>query len=105
MNDIYFIYTFLHADVPFASIVKVNVVEIDTANKKATYEFIDGDFMTNYKTYKVGIQVIPKEDGEGCLLNWYCEYEKKSPEIPDPIFHRDAIFKIFEQFDEYLLKA
>ncbi|MED6143643.1 hypothetical protein PIB30_007946 [Stylosanthes scabra] len=78
---------------------------VDEENRTITYSVIDGEVLKYLKSYKGFISVTPKEDDNGSIVKWCCEYEKASQDVPEPIFIKEFATKIFPKVDDYLLSA
>ncbi|KAJ0038720.1 hypothetical protein Pint_22319 [Pistacia integerrima] len=57
-------------------------VAIDDKNKSATYKTIEGTGLQMFKSFKIYIEVTPRD--EGCVLHWTLEYEKLNANVEDP---------------------
>uniref|UniRef100_A0A5B6ZNS7 Bet v I/Major latex protein domain-containing protein n=1 Tax=Davidia involucrata TaxID=16924 RepID=A0A5B6ZNS7_DAVIN len=88
---------------PLISVMKEKVDAVDEAKKTVTYSVIGGDLLKYYKSFKATLVVSPK--GDGSLVQWTCEFEKASEEIPDPNIIRDFAVKNFQELDDYIHKA
>ncbi|XP_057956591.1 MLP-like protein 28 [Malania oleifera] len=78
-------------------------VTIDDEKKTVRMVFFEGDPMKDYKVYNVVIQVIPK--GEGGVVKWTLEYERRSESIPPPHRYLDFVTKLTKDLDASLLSA
>ncbi|KAL4569433.1 hypothetical protein LXL04_025071 [Taraxacum kok-saghyz] len=73
------------------SVVKTLIEEIDEGKKSVTFKALDGDLLKIYKIFVVHIHVDTY--GSNNLVTWTIEYEKLSPDVPDP----DKLFDFFEK--------
>ncbi|KMT03097.1 hypothetical protein BVRB_8g196550 [Beta vulgaris subsp. vulgaris] len=69
--------------------VKTIVEEIDMEKKSIKYRALEGNMMEEYKTITGKVQVIPKDE-QNCIFRWTLEYEKLSPDMPEPSALLDA---------------
>ncbi|KAL2943850.1 Kirola [Bienertia sinuspersici] len=73
--------------------VTIGIEEIDEENKFVRYSYNDGLILKNfYKTLSSKIQVASK--GEGCIVKWSFEYEKKNEDVPDPKLYIDFLLGV-----------
>ncbi|KAK9742134.1 hypothetical protein RND81_03G150700 [Saponaria officinalis] len=82
--------------------VKTIVAEIDDDNKIVSYDYTEGhgQLRSNYKSLKSKIQAIPK--GEGCIVKWSFEYEKKCENVPDARIYIDFLLDCAKNIDARL---
>lgn len=84
--------------------VTKDIVEaVDKENKTITYKVIEGDLLEKYKSLKVTIQTIPKD--EATLASWTLEYEKLNTNIPHPIKLLEYAIHLSEELDGHLVQA
>ncbi|KAG7592710.1 Bet v I/Major latex protein [Arabidopsis thaliana x Arabidopsis arenosa] len=58
-------------------------IEVDEENKSVSFVALDGDVLKQYKTYKITLDVVPKDD-QVCIAKWTWEYEKLNDDVPPP---------------------
>ncbi|KAM6589228.1 hypothetical protein CsatA_011833 [Cannabis sativa] len=85
---------------------KEKIEVVDEEKKIFGFSIIGGDLLKDYKSFKMSIQVVPKDDDDdgndqGSLLKMSCEYEKVALHNPDPIHVKDFAFKLLKQLDDY----
>ncbi|XP_021293114.1 MLP-like protein 423 [Herrania umbratica] len=85
---------------PLVKVSKERIESVDEAGKIYVYSIIGGDLTQYYKTFIGKIIVIPK--GESSLVQWSCEFEKASEEIPDPSVIKEFAVKNFVEIDDYI---
>ncbi|RZB60205.1 putative ribose-5-phosphate isomerase 1 [Glycine soja] len=74
-------------------------------NKSITFNFFDGEISKNYKTYKIHLQVVDKEEG-GAVTIWTMEYEKQNEDIAPPYPYLDIVTAATKSIDaHHVLKA
>ncbi|XVF85374.1 hypothetical protein PTKIN_Ptkin17bG0112500 [Pterospermum kingtungense] len=83
--------------------VKETIEAIDDESKSITYSAIEGGMMKYYNTFKSTVNVTAA--GEGSLVKWTLEYEKKNENIPDPIKYLDLVANLTRDIDAYLVNA
>ncbi|KAJ9708434.1 hypothetical protein PVL29_000463 [Vitis rotundifolia] len=84
--------------------IKETVESIDEENRSITFKVLDGEVLKDYKSYKVTTQAIPK--GEGCLVIWTIEYEKKvNEDVPDPHAYLEFAVNITKDIEGHYLRA
>ena len=91
---------------PGSPIVKSSKERIEAADDEkmtVSYAVIEGDLLQYYKKFKGHIAVTPV--GAGSEVKWTAEYEKASPEVPDPTAVKEFAVKNFLEVDEYIQKA
>lgn len=84
--------------------LKESIEVIDEQNKSATFSVFDGEVSKNYKTLKINLQVIDKDDTDG-VAKWTFDYEKLNENIAPPYHFLDYITEITKDVDAHLLKA
>lgn len=67
------------------------------------YNVIGDEILKYYTNFKARFCVTPK--GDGSVVNWYCQFEKASEEIPDPNLIRDSAVKTLKKLDEYVTNS
>ncbi|KAF9597262.1 hypothetical protein IFM89_016403 [Coptis chinensis] len=88
---------------PGITFAKEKMELLDDENKTLVYSVIDGEITHLYKSFKVHLHVVPKE--EGSVVKWGLEYEKASEEVPEPDHIKQTATKAFNCLDAYLLQA
>ena len=83
--------------------IRETVDSIDEENRSITFKVLDGEVLSEYKSYKFSVQAIPK--GEGCLVKWTAEYKKAGEGIPDPHDYIDLALNITKDIETRLLNA
>ncbi|CAH1414143.1 unnamed protein product [Lactuca virosa] len=81
---------------------KTQIVDIDSEKKSITYKLLDGDLANQYETLVVNIRV--EADGLENLVTWTAEYEKLSPDVPDPDTLMDFYIKATKEIETRLLQ-
>lgn len=77
---------------------------MDDENRSITFNIFDGDVMKDFKSYKMIVQAIPKENG--CLAKWTAVYEKAREDVPDPLHYRELVGTVIEDIETHdLLNA
>ncbi|GJY38701.1 kirola-like protein, partial [Tanacetum coccineum] len=61
---------------------KTQILDIDEEKKLITFKVVEGDLLEIYKSFIIHFQVETK--GVNNLVTWTVEYEKLSPDVPDP---------------------
>lgn len=89
---------------PLVSFAKEKVELLDDEEKILIYSVIEGELTNLYKTLKIRLQVVPKDDGS--LVKWSMEFEKASEDVPIQPHHiQETAAKAFSGMDAYLLEA
>ncbi|KAL0799063.1 hypothetical protein Bca101_054238 [Brassica carinata] len=57
--------------------------EVDEENMSVSFLAMEGDVLEQYKSYKIILDVVPKDDGV-CIAKWKWEYEKLNDDVPPP---------------------
>lgn len=83
-------------------LAKTQIVDIDSEKKSITYKLLDGDLANLYETLVVNIRV--EADGLENLVTWTAEYEKLSPDVPDPDTLMDFYRKATKEIETRLLQ-
>ncbi|XP_022775863.1 MLP-like protein 28 [Durio zibethinus] len=83
--------------------IKESIEAINDESKTITFNMLDGDVMKYYNTFKPILNVTAL--GQGCLVKWTLEYEKKNESIPAPIKYNDFLVSWSKNIDAYLLNA
>ncbi|KAH1205461.1 MLP-like protein 31 [Glycine max] len=82
-----------------------SIEAVDEQNKSITFNFFDGEISKNYKTYKIHLQVVDKEEG-GAVTIWTMEYEKQNEDIAPPYPYLDIVTAATKSIDaHHVLKA
>ncbi|KAL5553450.1 hypothetical protein UlMin_040851 [Ulmus minor] len=87
------------------SVAKEVVEAVDEEKNLITFKVIEGDLMDHYNSFKLTIQATPKSEGEGCVVHWILEYEKKHGEIVDPHTLLEFVAEVSKDLEEHLLEA
>lgn len=58
-------------------------IEVDEENKSVSFLALEGDVLKQYKSYKIILDVVPKDD-RVCIAKWTWEYEKLTDNVPPP---------------------
>lgn len=66
-------------------------MEIDEGKKSITFKLLEGDLTELYKTFIIHVHV--DTHGLSNLVTWTVEYEKLSPDVPDP----DTLMEFYEK--------
>nr|GLL31984.1 MLP-like protein 423 [Ipomoea trifida]GMD13391.1 MLP-like protein 423 [Ipomoea batatas]GMD19563.1 MLP-like protein 423 [Ipomoea batatas]GMD21206.1 MLP-like protein 423 [Ipomoea batatas] len=85
---------------PLLTFAKEKIDAVDDEKKTVSYHVLEGDILKHYKHFKAFLCVTPK--GDGSLVKWWCEFDKASPEVPEPHFIRDAAVKTFKDLEAFL---
>ncbi|KAF7809265.1 MLP-like protein 423 [Senna tora] len=88
---------------PIVKSSKERIDSVDDEKKALSYSVIEGDLLQYFKHFKAHVSLTPK--GDGSLVNWCCEYEKTSHEVPDPDVIKEFAVKNFLEVDAYALQA
>ncbi|RDX64233.1 MLP-like protein 31 [Mucuna pruriens] len=83
---------------------KEKIESIDDDNKSITYSLFDGEISESYKSLRVTLQVIDKENGG--VVKWTIEYEKLKENIvaASPDSYLDFAAKVTKDIDAHLVK-
>ncbi|CAF2110023.1 MLP-like protein 34 [Brassica napus] len=57
--------------------------EVDEENMSVSFLAMEGDVLEQYKSYKITLDVVPRDDGV-CIAKWKWEYEKLNVDVPPP---------------------
>ncbi|KAE8732896.1 hypothetical protein F3Y22_tig00001695pilonHSYRG00042 [Hibiscus syriacus] len=76
---------------------------VDEKNRTMVYKLLDGEIKNSYNSWKTILSVTPK--GEGSLVKWTFEYEKKNDDVPEPVEYCDFHTAWAKDVDDYLLNA
>lgn len=80
------------------------IESVDEENKTIKYNLFGGDVSKHYKTFKLILEAIDKNDG-GAAIKWTIEYEKINEDFEPPHGWMDYLNKSTKDIDGYLLKA
>ena len=80
------------------------VKAIDDDKNLITYRVIEGDLMEHFKTFLITIQANPKPNGEGSVVHWTMEYEKRHDEIIDPQTLLEFFVGLSKDLEAHLLE-
>ncbi|XVE92014.1 hypothetical protein REPUB_Repub01dG0060700 [Reevesia pubescens] len=83
--------------------IKETIEAIDDESKTMTFNMLDGDLLNYYNTFKPIVNVTAS--GQGSLVKWTLEYEKKNESIPAPTKYKDFLVGWSKKIDAYLLNA
>ena len=83
---------------PLVTFSKEKIDAVDEAKKTVSYHVLEGDVLNYYKNFRATLVVTPKENGS--LVQWICEFEKASDEIPDPNIIKDFAVKNIQEVDQ-----
>ncbi|XVE74686.1 hypothetical protein DITRI_Ditri12bG0037200 [Diplodiscus trichospermus] len=83
--------------------VKENIEAIDDKSKTMTFNMLDGDVKKYYNTFKPILNVTAS--GQGSLVKWTVEYQKKDESVPAPTKYEDFLVGWSKNLDAYLLNA
>ncbi|XVF85373.1 hypothetical protein PTKIN_Ptkin17bG0112400 [Pterospermum kingtungense] len=82
---------------------KETIEAIDDKSKTITFCMTEGEVKNYYNTFKPTVSVTAA--GEGSLVKWTIEYEKKNESIPHPIKYLDFVVNKTKDIDAYLANA
>ncbi|KAG2372481.1 MLP-like protein [Vigna angularis] len=82
------------------SVVKEMLEDIDKEKKKISFRVIEEELLKHYKSFKIMIQVTPKE--KGSTLHCVFEYQKQRHQIPDPHAILQITLQINNKINAYL---
>lgn len=68
-----------------------------------SYKVTEGDIMHKYKSFKLILQAVPKDNGG--LVKWTIEYEKLSLDIPSPEKIMERCIRLTKYIEEHLISA
>ncbi|OMO99694.1 hypothetical protein COLO4_13135 [Corchorus olitorius] len=85
--------------------VKETIEAVDDESKTITVSIVEGDVKKYYKSFKSTINVLPSASGQGSLVKWTLEFEKRNENIPDPTMYTDFLVNWSKSVDSYLLNA
>ncbi|XVE74685.1 hypothetical protein DITRI_Ditri12bG0037100 [Diplodiscus trichospermus] len=83
--------------------VKETIEAYDDESKCFTCCMLEGDLMKYYKTFKSIVNVTAS--GQGSLVKWTVEYEKKDESVPAPTQYKNFLVSWSKNIDAYLLNA
>ncbi|KAL8157130.1 MLP-like protein 423 [Apium graveolens] len=90
---------------PLVTFSKEKAEVFDDENMAMGYSILEGELMEYYKKFEAHFTVCSKEKGtEGCLVKWWCDFEKTSHEIPDPNAIQEFTVKNLKEVDDYTLQ-
>jgi len=82
------------------SVVKEMVEDIDKEKKKISFRVIEGELLQHYKSFKIMIQLTPKQ--KGSTVHCVFEYQKQKDHIPDPHAILQITLDINNKINAYL---
>ncbi|KAL4290073.1 hypothetical protein GQ457_14G025730 [Hibiscus cannabinus] len=82
--------------------VKEMIEKIDDTNRTIVYKVLDGDCMEFYNRWNFIINVT--QMGDGCLVKYTMEFEKKNDDAPDLVMYDDFFTTSIKNVDAFLLK-
>ncbi|OWM67823.1 MLP-like protein 34 [Punica granatum] len=80
-------------------------VELDDASRAVTFNLLEGDVFTEFKSIKANVQATPKALGIGSVVKWTIEYEKLSEDIAEPSNYLTAAVKMTQDIGAHLVSA
>ncbi|OAY29251.1 MLP-like protein 28 [Manihot esculenta] len=83
--------------------IKERIEAIDEKTRSITFNFLEGDVLNYYKSYKASLEVTTMD--EVSLAKWTLEYEKKDDHIPPPHKYLELLANFNKAVDSYLLKT
>ena len=83
-------------------VAKTITQEFDEAKKLVTFKILEGDLVELYKSFVVHIHV--DTDGLNNVVTWTVEYEKISPNAPDPDTLMEFYKKVTKDIETHHLK-
>ncbi|KAI4313768.1 hypothetical protein L6164_026723 [Bauhinia variegata] len=81
-------------------VAKEVIEAVDPDKNLITFRIIEGDLLKDYKSFKVTIQVSPKD--KGSVVHWTFEFEKKHGRIPDPHTLMELALEMSKEIDDHL---
>ncbi|GMJ04447.1 MLP-like protein 34 [Hibiscus trionum] len=84
-----------------SQMVKDIFEEAEEENKRMVFKLVDGDFLHFYDRWRNILSIAPI--GEGSLVKWTMEFEKRNEDIPDPV--AASMIALTKNIDAYLLNA
>ncbi|XP_019094623.1 PREDICTED: MLP-like protein 34, partial [Camelina sativa] len=57
--------------------------KIEVENKSVSFLALEGDVLKQYKSYRIRLDVVPKDD-RVCIAKWTWEYEKLNEDVRPP---------------------
>ena len=92
----------MHADGK-ECVSKTLIHDIDEEKKSVSFKLLEGsDLLELYKTFEIKVHV--DTDGLDNLVTWTVEYEKLSPDVPDPDTLMDFYTKLTKDIETHHLK-
>ncbi|EXB52998.1 MLP-like protein 28 [Morus notabilis] len=85
-------------------VAKEIVEAVDDEKNSITFRVIEGDLMEHFNSFVVTIQANPKVGGEGSIVHWTLEYEKKHGEIVDPHTLLEFVADVSKDLETHLLE-
>ncbi|KAL7609077.1 hypothetical protein Lser_V15G11677 [Lactuca serriola] len=83
-------------------VAKTLIQEIDEGKKSVTFKVLEGDLLELYKTFVIHVHV--DTHGLNNLVTWTVEYEKLSPDVPDPDTLMEFYKKVTKDIETHHLK-
>ncbi|XP_029126193.1 kirola-like [Cajanus cajan] len=80
------------------------IESIDEQDKTINFKLFGGDINQQYKSFKLILQVIDKNDG-GAAVKWTIEYEKINEDIDPPHGYMDYFDKSTKEMDAYVFNT
>lgn len=82
--------------------VKDGIEAVEPEKNSITFKVIEGHLMSEFKSFLITIQVTPKQEGPGSVVNWHMKYEK----IDENVAHAENLIRLVEsmskEIDEHL---
>lgn len=83
-------------------VAKSLIKDINEDKKSVTFEILEGDLLELYKTIVVHVHV--DQHGTNHLVTWTVEYEKLSPDVPDPDTLMEFYKKVTKDIETHHLR-
>ena len=77
---------------------------VDEEKNIIIFKMLEGDLMEHFESFKLTVQATPKTEGEGCVVHWILEYQKKHGEIVNPHTLLQLLADISKDLEEHLLE-
>ncbi|GKA87983.1 kirola-like protein [Tanacetum coccineum] len=83
-------------------VAKTLIHDIDEEKKSVSFKILEGDLLELYKTFEIKVHV--DTNGSDNLVTWTVEYEKLSPNVPDPDTLMDFYTKLTKDIETHHFK-
>ncbi|XP_022955481.1 MLP-like protein 43 isoform X2 [Cucurbita moschata] len=81
--------------------MKIVIEAVDEKNNSFTWKVLEGDLLEYYKSFRIRVQSIPKD--EGSVIHFTLEYEKLHEGIPDSHSLLQLCADVSKDIEAYLM--